>query len=322
MVKREITRLITKYGFSPAEIGKVNVIISEMTSNLIKHNTTNGEILVKVFGVDNSGLEILCLDNGPGMSDVSLMVEDGVSTAGTSGEGLGAIKRMADEFDIFSCLGLGTFLLARLYKARHKPKPGAVVKFEVGVIKVPKIRETHCGDSWAMRVEGNKCFFLVADGLGHGEHAEIASQKAAEVFLENTHLLLPDLMRELHINLKETRGAVGNAAVIDMESKTLAYCGVGNISGRVLLGGETGKSVISYNGILGHNIPSSLHNHEIPWNNNSVLVLHSDGIKSKWDLTKYKDLLRHNLSLVAAVLYKIHARGTDDTLVLLCRTRA
>jgi serine/threonine protein phosphatase PrpC len=107
-----------------------------------------------------------------------------------------------------------------------------------------------------------------------------------------------------------------------MENKTLSYCGVGNISGRVLLGNEPGKSIISYNGILGHNIPNTLHSHELPWNNNNILVLHSDGIKSKWDLTKYKDLLRHSASLVAAVLYKIYARGTDDTLVLICRTRA
>jgi len=322
IVKRDITRLVEGYGFSPAEVGKVNLIVAEMTSNIIKHNAEAGELLVKSIGINNAGVEILCLDKGPGMSDVSRMLEDGVSTAGTSGEGLGAIKRLSDEFDIYSAREVGTFILSRLYKARHKPKVGAIKKFDIGVVMVPKTGETTCGDGGAMREALNKCQFLVADGLGHGEFAHAASQNATEAFLINTNLSPSEIIRNIHPALKHTRGAVGNVATIDLVHKTITYCGVGNISGRIIYGTEATKSIISYNGILGHNIPNTLHNHELPWSNSSTLILHSDGLKSKWDLARYKELLRHSPSLVAALMYKEFARGTDDTMVLVCRTRA
>ncbi|PIQ22841.1 MAG: stage II sporulation protein E [Cytophagales bacterium CG18_big_fil_WC_8_21_14_2_50_42_9] len=322
VVKRDIAKLAESYGLGPAEVGKVNIVVAEMTSNLIKHNATEGEILVKPLGTDITGIEIICLDKGPGMSDVNRMMEDGVSTAGTNGEGLGAIKRMSDEFDIYSCKGVGTYILARLYKGRPKLAGKLPKKFEVGVVMVPKTGETKCGDAWALREELNKSHFLVADGLGHGEFAEIASQSAVEVFRETKQMGPSEVIRTIHQAIKRTRGAVGNVATINLESKTLSYCGVGNIAGRIISGHEGTKSIISYNGILGHNIPTTMHNHDLPWNNNSVLILHSDGLKSKWDLVRYKDVLQHSPSLVAALMYKEFSRGSDDTLVLICRTRA
>lgn len=322
IVKRDITRLVESYDFSPGEVGKVNLIVSEMTSNLIKHNAEGGEILIKPIGVNNTGIEIICLDKGPGMNDVNRMLEDGVSTAGTSGEGLGAIKRLSDEFDIYSAPDVGTFIIARLYKARHKPKVGAIKKFDVGVVMVPKAGETACGDGGVMRESIDKCQFLVVDGLGHGEFAQAASKNAGEAFLQHINLGPSEIIRNLHPAMKHTRGAVGNVATINLVHKTISYCGVGNIAGRIINGTEATKSIISYNGILGHNIPTTIHNHELPWSNNSTLILHSDGLKSKWDLTRYKDLLRHSPSLVAALMYKEFARGTDDTMVLVCRTRA
>jgi len=322
IIKRDITKLAEGYGFSPGETGKVNLIVAEMTSNLIKHNAINGEILVKPLSINNIGIEILCLDKGPGMSDVSRMLEDGVSTAGTSGEGLGAIRRLSDEFDIYSVREVGTFILARLYKSRNKPKVAASKKFDVGLIMVPKSGETFCGDGGTMREGIDKCQFLVVDGLGHGEFAHAASRSAAEAFLKNTNLSPSEIIRNIHPALKHTRGAVGNVAIIDTVNKTISYCGIGNIAGRIINGAEATKSIISYNGILGHNIPNTINNHELSWSNNSTLIMHSDGIKSKWDLSRYKDLLRHSPSLVAAVMYKEFSRGTDDTMVLVCRTRA
>jgi len=308
-------------GFSEGEVGKINLIISEMASNLVKHNAVNGEFLVKPFGKNNSGFEIICLDHGPGMHDPQRMLEDGVSTAGTSGEGLGAIKRLSDEFDLYSVKGVGTVILARLYKSRYKPKPYASKRYDIGVVMVPKAGETACGDAWAIYEAVEHCHLLVADGLGHGEHAQEASQSAVQAFLQNTNFMPLEAIRNLHHAIKKTRGAVANVATINLKTHTFTYCGVGNIAGRVFGTGDATKNIISYNGILGHNIPTTLHNQEIAWNNNSLLILHSDGLKSKWDFSKYRDLLRHDTSIIAAVLYKDYKRGTDDTLVLVGRTR-
>jgi anti-sigma regulatory factor (Ser/Thr protein kinase) len=320
IIKREITRLAEGYGFSESEVGKVNIIVSEMASNLIKHRTLAGEFLVKPIGKNNAGLEIICLDQGPGMSNPQRMMEDGVSTVGTAGEGLGAIRRLSAEFDLYSAKDVGTVIVSRLYRQGHQPKPAKVKKFNVGVVMVPKAGQTHCGDNWAMYEAVDYLYLLVADGLGHGEHAEKASRAAVETFLENTSQQPPDLIRILHGALKNTRGAVGNIAIIKPRENTVTYCGVGNIAGRVIAEANS-NSIISYNGILGHNIPNSMHNHVVPWQNNSLLILHSDGLKNKWDLTRYKDLLRHDPTTIAAVLYKDYNRGTDDILVLVARTQ-
>ncbi|MGV3587048.1 MAG: ATP-binding protein [Adhaeribacter sp.] len=322
IIKRDIAKVAESAGFSETEVGRINIIISEMASNLLKHGTIAGELLIKPFGRHNIGFEIICLDQGPGMSEPLRMQEDGVSTAGTAGEGLGAIKRQSDEFDLYSAKGVGTVILARVYKKGHKPKPRAPKKFDVSVVMVPKAGEKHCGDGWALYEAVDYCSLLVADGLGHGEHAEVASQGAVQTFLQNTNLSPADMIRNVHAAIKKTRGAVANVTSINVKNQELTYCGVGNIAGRVFTGAEGSKSVISYNGILGHNIPNTLNNHVIPWVGNNLLVLYSDGLKSKWDFSRYKDLLRHDTSIIAAVLYKDFNRGTDDTLVLVARTRS
>ena len=321
IIKRDISKLAESYNFGEAELGKINIIVSEMATNLIKHEAVAGEFLVKPFGKHHHGLEIICLDHGPGMHDPVRMSQDGVSTVGTAGEGLGAMKRLSDEFDLYSAKGVGTVIVSRVYRKGHKPKPNQVKRFDIGVVMVPKNGETHCGDSWAMYEAVDYCYLLVADGLGHGKHAEEASQEAVKDFLEHTNLPPSDLMRHLHGSIKKTRGAVANAGSINYVDKTFSYCGVGNIAGRIVAGLDKVNSIVSYNGILGHNIPNTLNNHVVPWQNNSLLILHSDGLKSKWDFTRYKDLLRHDTSTIAAVLYKDFNRGTDDILVLIARTR-
>jgi serine/threonine-protein kinase RsbT len=54
------------------------------------------------------GVGLIFVDNGPGIPDLDMALRDGVSTAGTSGTGLGALRRQADEFDIDSRTGEGT----------------------------------------------------------------------------------------------------------------------------------------------------------------------------------------------------------------------
>lgn len=321
ILKRDITRMAEGLGFNQTEVGKVNIIVSEMASNLIKHGAISGEFLVKPVGTAHNGLEIICLDQGPGMSDPHSMLQDGVSTAGTHGQGLGAIKRLAQEFDLFSAPGVGTIVLARVYSTSYKPAAAISAKFDVGVVLVPKLGETHCGDGGAFYAHNDSGKFLVADGLGHGEFAQQASQRAAAEFKQNLAFGPADIIKALHTPMKNTRGAVVNVTGINLKNQVLSYCGVGNIAGRLITPADPVKSLISYNGIVGHNIPGSLNNHQIPWPQNCLLVMHSDGIKSKWDISRYRELFRQDTSLVAAMIYKYFNRGSDDSLVLVCRTR-
>lgn len=325
IAKRDITRLVESYGFSPADVGKVNIVVSELVTNLAKFATGGGELLVRPFGRPITGLEILCLDNGPGMSDPARMQEDGFSTYGSAGEGLGAIKRQSDEFDLYSQSGIGTTVLSRIYKTgRKKDLAADITRYEVGYVMVAKSGETLCGDNFAMALRGPDLYLLALDGLGHGANAHEASQEAAKYFMDSPATAPADALRYIHANIKRTRGAVGLMASISGSTNRISYCGVGNIAGKLFtrdssMPGAAYKNIISYNGILGHNIPNTLSNQQLEWGRSNMLVLHSDGLKSRWDMSKLPSLNRHHATTIAAVLYKTNSRKTDDTLVVVCK---
>lgn len=324
LTKKDITRLAESFALPEGAVGKVNIIVSEMLSNLEKHTTHGGELLVKAIGKPIYGIEIICLDNGPGMSDPGRMLEDGVSTFGSAGEGLGAIQRQSDVFDIYSLPQVGTVILAQVYKSNRSIPP--VRRYDIGNIMVPKPKEIDCGDGYAVIHYERGAYLLALDGLGHGTHAQEAAQLAVKTYCDKP---IPDpalALQVIHTSIRRTRGAVGFAANIDLSQNRFSYCGIGNIAGKLYstespLGNMPYKNVISYNGILGHNIPGTFNNQHLDWNRNKILIVHSDGLKSRWDLSRYPNLSRHLPTTIAAVLYKDHSRQTDDTLVLVCKAK-
>ncbi|WP_192822460.1 ATP-binding SpoIIE family protein phosphatase [Rufibacter sp. LB8] len=324
VVRRDIGKLAETAGFSEAEVGRVNIIVTEMATNLLKHAGVNGgELLVKPLCLANGktcGLELLCLDNGPGMSDPARMMEDGVSTFGSMGQGLGAIQRQSDFFDLYSQRGLGTVILSRVYRKGKAPKPAArsEQKFEMGFVLVPKAGETVSGDGLGIRLSYEGAYLLVLDGLGHGPNAHEASQSALKSFQQQPKTTPADILRGVHADIKRTRGAVGAIAHWNAETGALRFCGIGNISGR-LIAPDKAKNLLSYNGTLGMSMPNTVNDQLHTWERGNLVVLHSDGLKNRWDFQKYPELTRHDATLIAAVLYKDNTRTTDDTLVAVVR---
>jgi anti-sigma regulatory factor (Ser/Thr protein kinase) len=321
-VRKEIHRLADSYGFNETALGKIDIVVSELSSNLVKHTTVGGELLVKPVSRGGvPGIEILCLDSGPGMAEPGRMLEDGVSTVGSQGEGLGAVKRLADEFDLYSQPGTGTVVLARLYgagrvaKGRQPPE-----EYEIGVVMVPKPGEEACGDGWALRQADGQCALLAVDGLGHGPEAHQAALEASEVFLQEITFVPSRCLTAVHGAIAKTRGAVGAVAVLDSRQSRCQFCGIGNISGRIF-STEGVRGLLSYNGILGNNAPSSISDHTFDWLPTSLLVLHSDGLQSRWDLTKYPDIRKYPPTVIAAVLYRDFTRKRDDVLVIVSRNK-
>jgi hypothetical protein len=249
------------------------------------------------------------------------MLEDGVSTVGSQGEGLGAIRRLSCEFDLYSQAGSGTVVLARLFSAARPARyQNPEREFETGVVMVPKPGEEACGDGWALREKDGQFALLAVDGLGHGPDAQHAAREAIKVFLEEPSFEPVRCLVAMHAGIAPTRGAVGAVAVLENEQNRFRFCGVGNISGRIF-SGDTTKGLLSYNGILGNNFPSHIDDHFFDCGPGTLLVMHSDGIQSRWDLSKYPDLKTHPTSVIAAVLYKEFSRRRDDVLVIVSRTK-
>ncbi|WP_210462747.1 MULTISPECIES: ATP-binding protein [Rufibacter] len=324
IIRRDIAKIAEATGFTETEAGRVSLVITEMATNLVKHaDSKGGELLVKAICEENGktcGVELICLDNGPGMSDPQRMMEDGVSTYGSMGQGLGAIKRQSDFFDIYSQRGIGTVILSRVYRKGKIPKSAArsEQKFQVGAVLVPKPGEKVSGDGWGLRLSLQGAHLLVLDGLGHGEHAHEAAQNALQAFKQQPKQTPSEMLRGIHALIKRTRGAVGAIAQWNTETNSLLFCGIGNIAGRVIMPDKS-KSLLSYNGTLGMSMPNTINDQHLTWERGNIMILHSDGLKSRWDLSKYPELTRHDPTLIAAVLYKDNTRTTDDTLVVVVR---
>src|SRR5690242_12833905 len=151
ILKKEIHALAITVGFVTSRLGEIDIVVAELVSNLAKH-AVDGELLVKkIDHAGNNGLEIVCIDYGPGLNEVHRMMQDGVSTKNTLGHGLGAIKRLSDVFQIYSQKGWGTILLVRFYRKAlprlNKPAPA-----DFHSLIIPKPGETACGDGAAIKL--------------------------------------------------------------------------------------------------------------------------------------------------------------------------
>lgn len=321
LAKIEIKELASQIGFKGHRMGELEIIASEIITNLVKHTLHGGRILCRILDEEDhkNGLELIAIDDGPGIPSTRKMIQDGLSTSSTLGHGLGAIQRLSDEFDIYSLKGWGTILLSRIYLKKKAVKKTEGLALEI--LRTTKPGEKVCGDNWIFLLKNKQYRLAVIDGLGHGEQASIAANQAIESMKE--HLLLPpnELLREVHNDIRKSRGVVMSVAYIDPLNKQLTYCGVGNISCKLANQTVTmhGRSFNSYNGIVGHTMPSTINSHIHPWDKYDILVMHSDGISARWDLSNYPNILKHHTMILCAAIYKDHTRGNDDSTIAILR---
>jgi anti-sigma regulatory factor (Ser/Thr protein kinase) len=317
ILKKEIHALAATAGFMARKIGEIDIVVAEIVSNLAKY-AVDGELLVKLVEEEGAqGIELISIDKGPGMGDVQRMMADGHSTANTLGHGLGSIKRLSDKFQVYSLKGWGTILCSVIFNkplpARLKPR-----NVEIRSLIVPKPGEAACGDGFCCKETKDYIKLFLGDGLGHGKNAENAVQNAIEAFkIYPDHSPLENL-RFIHREVKKTRGLVGTIVTFDKKAKTWRICGVGNILTK-LLGPATSKTYVAYNGIIGLNVPNTMTDQEIPYEKGQQLVMCSDGIKSRWDLFRYPNIMRYDLTIMEAALLKDFARNTDDMSIAACK---
>lgn len=320
-VKREIHNLVKDY-FSEVRTGEIDIIVSELTSNMIKH-AQRGELLYRLHVKNEIPVfEVIALDNGPGIKDIHTMMKDGISSTNTLGHGLGSIKRLSNYFDLFSQPGKGTVIYSMVNSETTQDVPEEENRgIVVGAISVCKPGETKCGDGYSVIKSGAKLKLFLGDGLGHGEHAHEAVNKAIASFkaLEKE----PDpteILKKMHEDVKKTRGLVASVVIINTKDKTIRTCGIGNITTGIY-NGIILKNNMPYNGIVGLNIPRTINSSEMILEKYQTLVLYSDGIKTRWDLSQYTGLLKHSPVVIAAMIYKENARKTDDMSVLVARVK-
>ena len=311
-VRRWAAQITEELQWNETDAGRLAIVATELATNLVRH-AQQGEIWIATRAAFHE-VEIVAVDRGPGIDDVAQAMRDGMSTgSGSPGTGLGALSRMADDFDIQSSVG-GTICVVRV-------RPGSAKRMSLsralGVVCLAVPPETVSGDAWGVAADHDVLSVIVADGLGHGPLAGEAAQAAIHSFAQDPFAPLATQLQSSHRALQGTRGAA--VLTVRVDGPVLEFCGAGNVMGRVF-SGISDQAVLGQHGTVGVQIakpiPSSLTRPEY-----AALVLYSDGITSRWKPQDYVALLGRDASLMAASILWHNTRNRDDATVVVIKAK-
>jgi anti-sigma regulatory factor (Ser/Thr protein kinase) len=303
--RRAAMLLALEAGLDETATGRVGIVVTELGNNLVRH-AGGGELLLQRVQATHGAaqLEVISVDTGPGMADVQRCLQDGYSTGGTPGNGLGAVRRLSALFDVYSMPGKGTAIVSRI-------GPGKAGEF--GGISTAVMGEIRCGDCWRLAQDPVRTAALVLDGLGHGDSAAEAAEAGAGAFAASPFEPPQRVIERVHQRLQGTRGAAGACLARTAEGRLL-FAGIGNISARAI-GRGTSQGLTSHNGILGVQA-RRVQQFDYDGAQFPLLVMHSDGVSARWDLDQYEGLRARHAAVIAAVLYRDHRRARDDATIL------
>jgi anti-sigma regulatory factor (Ser/Thr protein kinase) len=298
--------LADRLQFPAVRADQLALAVTEAASNLYKHARQGSMLLCINREAALPGIDLVTIDSGPGL-DVSAAMRDGHSTAGTLGIGLGAIKRLADFSDMYSAPGHVTALIARFCpEPRPEPRPAGVRC--AGLVR-PITGEVECGDRFGVIRAGDTVTAVLSDGLGHGPLAAAASAEAMAAVLGGEPVGEPAaLLERVHRRMSGTRG--GAVAIVQVCGPLARFAGLGNVAGFILSPAGR-KSMLSVPGIAGHQARTFRQfDYEVP--PGSAVILHSDGISSRWESAAVPGVQAKDPLLIAAVLLAEAGIHRDD----------
>jgi len=301
---RQVARVA---GLDEAAADDAALAAAELAGNAQRHGT--GGRLVLQPAADVAAVDVVALDRGPGMADWERAFVDGYSTTDRSlGAGLGAVVRVATTVTGCAEAGVGTVVGARI----GPPGDAGVV----GAIGTPCRGERVNGDAWSWWVDEEGIFAVLADGLGHGPAAASAGAQAVAGPAELAGLALPDALMRIHARIRGTRGAAVTVVRLrpaaDGAGSELLVAGVGNVAAVVVSPDGAVRRTLIGHGTAGLAVRSPTQT-STPVPAGGVVVLHTDGLLSSWDLTGRPRAISSPPGVLAALLLRDHERGTDDT---------
>jgi anti-sigma regulatory factor (Ser/Thr protein kinase) len=317
--------LASRLNFPAARADALGLAVTEAASNLHKHARQGALLLAVNRDADAPGIDLVTIDSGPGLRDVSAAMRDGHSTSGTLGIGLGAIRRLADFCDLYSVPGHGTALVARFWPVPREYVPRGPAVRCAGLIR-PITGETECGDAFGVLRTGDTVTAVFCDGLGHGPLAAAAAAAALSAVLGDPETgpatgpgIRPSagpartaepaaLLERAHRRMSGTRG--GAVAVVQVSGQQARFAGLGNVAAFILSAGGR-KSMLSVPGIAGYQARAFRQfEYEVP--PGAAVILHSDGISSRWEVAAVPGVETKDPLLISAVLLAEAGIHRDD----------
>jgi hypothetical protein len=189
---------------------------------------------------------------------------------------------------------------------------------EWGVALKPLAAETRCGDVHVVIDLPGRALAAVIDGLGHGDDAALAAERAARVVSRNRRESPVSLVRLCHEALKNTRGVAMAVAVFDGPGGTMTWIGVGDVFGVLLRAQDRTprtETLLQRSGVVGLALPA-LQESVLRVGPGDVLILATDGVRT--DFAAGLKPLGPAPRLAERILAS-HGKDTDDKLVLVAR---
>ena len=308
--RKAVQIMAERLGFPAARIGQLALAVTEAASNLHKHAEQGSLLLCVNRDGPQPGIDLVTIDAGPGVRDVSAALRDGHSTAGTLGIGLGAIQRLADFADLYSRPGHGTSLVARFCVSPPVSQPRWA-----GLIR-PITGETECGDAYGVVPADGAVTAVLCDGLGHGPLAAAAAAAGVAAVLDDPAGEPAALLERVHRRMSGTRG--GAVGVVQVSGQLARFAGLGNVAASIVSDGQR-KSMVSIPGIAGVQA-RTIRQFEYDVPPGSAVIVHSDGISSRWEAAALPALEARDPLLIAAVLLAEAGVHRDDAGVLVLKS--
>ncbi len=310
LLRSKLAAISHRIGIPDIKRENMLLVASELVQNNIKH--AGGSGMIQVWMQPGPILDILALDYGPGIANLTMAEKDGFSTAGTFGKGLGAIRRLSDESYVYTQpehfgqtkRWSGTVFLARFILGKEND----FMPLKTGLFSRSLSDKRYNGDRIYWQKSGNYLRWLHLDGLGHGEEALEATANLA------THLTHSDrldtILEKVDRQLVNTRGAVGIVGEIDFTQRNVQLLGVGDMHAHIY-DQEQMQPISFAPGILGKE-----HRSTSPFQSSlgkrALVVTASDGIRRNWGTENFTGLFSHHPQLIAYTLGNIMGRISDD----------
>ena len=165
------------------------------------------------------------------------------------------------------------------------------------------------GDLAFIKEDENMLYIGLIDALGHGKPANIAAIAAVRYLKDSFTSNLIEVMNEMHVVLKGSRGAAASLCCLNKNNGELLFCGIGNITTKVLTTQQS--SFVCRDGILGYNIPSPrvITRTLYP---GDILLMYSDGVKSNIDLLDCPNLEYGSAEDITNFLMEKYSKPNDD----------
>ena len=302
-------------GFDDRVSGEIELVARELASNLVKHAHGGTLAFTKFSENEQTGIQIESKDSGPGIADIEQAVADGFSTTGSLGCGLGAVNRLMDDFHIASNHG-GTCITCKR-RLPGNSNSAMTCPLDLGAAMRPHPQMSVSGDAYVLKKWDDYALASVIDGLGHGQFAHRASEKARDYIEHHFSQPLDEIFRGVERSCRGTRGVVMALTKVDYSRKILQFSSIGNVEARVY-GSTNRTSFIIRRGIIGGKAIMPVIN-EHPWEAGSVMALYSDGIRTHWRWEDFPGLFDESASAIASRLLHALARDNDDATVVIIK---